>query len=73
MKISHDPEADTLSSVFCKTTVTTKHLAEGNAAEYDNKGRLAGLEILDAVTQFGDAGTMRQVILEAPGLMATAR
>jgi uncharacterized protein YuzE len=48
MKISYDPEVDALSITFRETTVTTKHLAEGIAADYDSDGRLAGLEILDA-------------------------
>ena len=48
MKISYDPEVDALSITFRETTVTTKHLAEGIAADYDSEGRLAGLEILDA-------------------------
>ena len=48
MKISYDPEVDALSITFRETTVTTKHLAEGIAADYDSEGRLASLEILDA-------------------------
>lgn len=47
MKITYDAEADALSIVFAETTVTTQHLAEGLAAEYDAAGCLAGLEILD--------------------------
>src|SRR3990170_2466510 len=31
---------------FRETTVITKHLAEGIAADYDSEGRLAGIEIL---------------------------
>jgi uncharacterized protein YuzE len=53
MKISYDPEVDALSITFRETTVTTKHLAEGIAADYDSEGRLAGLEILDAQKRFG--------------------
>ena len=45
MKISYDAEADALSITFRDATVTTKHLAEGIAADYDSEGRLAGLEI----------------------------
>ena len=52
-KISYDPEVDALSITFRETTVTTKHLAEGIAADYDSEGRLAGLEILDAQKRFG--------------------
>ena len=64
MKISYDPEVDALSITFRETTVTTKHLAEGIAADYDSEGRLAGLEILDAQTRFGGRETMQQVELE---------
>ena len=46
MKISYDAEGDALSITFRDTTVTTKHLAEGIAADYDSDGRLAGIEIL---------------------------
>jgi len=54
MKISYDPEVDALSITFRETTVTTKHLAEGIAADYDSEGRLAGLEILDAEKRLVD-------------------
>jgi uncharacterized protein YuzE len=54
MKISYDPEVDALSITFRETTVTTKHLAEGIAADYDSEGRLAGLEILDAQNVSGE-------------------
>src|SRR5437667_1647466 len=37
MKISNDPEVDALSITFRETTVTTKHLAEGIAADYDRR------------------------------------
>ncbi|MBA3881427.1 MAG: DUF2283 domain-containing protein [Chthoniobacterales bacterium] len=67
MKISYDAEVDALSIMFRDTTVTTKHLAEGIAADYDSEGRLAGLEILDAKQRFGDADTMRRVELEGVG------
>ena len=67
MKISYDAEVDALSITFRDTTVTTKHLAEGIAADYDSDGRLAGLEILDAKKRFGDADTMRHVELEGVG------
>jgi len=67
MKISYDPEVDALSIVFRETTVTTRQLAEGVAAEYDSEDRLVGLEILDAVRRFGGRDTLRQVILEGIG------
>ena len=64
MKISYDAEVDALSITFRETAVTTKHLAEGIAADYDSEGRLAGLEILDAQKRFGGRETMQQVELE---------
>ena len=71
MKITYDAEADALSIVFAETTVTTRHLAEGIAADYDAAGCLAGLEILDARSRLGGADTFRRIILEGvSGLVA---
>ena len=67
MRISYDSEADALSIIFRETTVTTKELAEGIAGEYDADGRLAGIEILDAVKRFGDKETFRQIITDGIG------
>ncbi|TAK28658.1 MAG: DUF2283 domain-containing protein [Chloroflexota bacterium] len=71
MKIIYDAEVDALSIVFRQTTVTTKHLAEGIAADYDSQGQLAGIEILDAVKRFGGEETLRQIVIE--GIGPTAR
>lgn len=73
MKIAYDSEVDALSIIFRETTVTTKHLAEGIAADYDAQGRLAGIEILDVLQRFGDAETLRQVVLEGVGPTAPAK
>lgn len=67
MKITYDPEVDALSIIFRETTVTTKPLGEGIAADYDSEGRLAGLEILDAVRRFGGRDPLRQVVFEGIG------
>ena len=64
MKITYDQEVDALYIRFKETTVTTKHLADGIAADYDAEGRLAGIEILDAVRRLGDRQIFKQVILE---------
>ncbi|GFP30666.1 DUF2283 domain-containing protein [Candidatus Hakubella thermalkaliphila] len=64
MKITYDPEVDALYIRFRETTVTTQHLAEGLAADYDADGRLAGIEILDATKRLGDRDIFKQVILE---------
>lgn len=70
MRITYDPKVDALYIRFKETTVTTKHLAEGIAADYDAKGGLAGLEILDALKRFGDRDILRKVTLEEIGLSA---
>jgi len=67
MKISYDAEVDAISITFREATVTTKHLAEGIAADYDIDGRLAGIEILDACKRFGDRDTFRQLVIEGIG------
>ena len=69
MKITYDPEVDALYIQFLEATVTTEHLADGIAADYDVDGRLAGIEILDALKRFGGPHTLRQVILEDVGLV----
>jgi uncharacterized protein YuzE len=67
MRISYDPEVDALSIIFRETTVTTKELAEGLAAEYDADGHLAGIEILDVARRFGGQDVLRQVVFEGIG------
>jgi uncharacterized protein YuzE len=64
MKITYDREVDALYIRFKETTVTTEHLAEGIAADYDADGHLVGIEILDAMQRLGDPTIFRQVILE---------
>ena len=71
MRITYDREVDALYIRFTETTVTTKHLAEGIAADYDAGGRLAGIEILDAMRRLGDPEVFRQVILEDVALRTT--
>jgi YD repeat-containing protein len=69
MKITYDSEIDALYIQFLDSKVTTEHVAEGIAVDYDPQGQLAGIEILDAVKRFGDPGILRQVILEDVGLV----
>ena len=64
MRITYDQDVDALYIQFMKTTVTTKHVAEGINIDYDAEGRLAGIEILDAVRSVGDPAVFRQVVLE---------
>ncbi|MFQ6101526.1 MAG: DUF2283 domain-containing protein [Anaerolineae bacterium] len=69
MTITYDAEVDALYIQFLDTTVTTKRLAEGIAADYDAEGRLAGIEILDALRRFGSSQVLRRVTLEDVGLV----
>jgi uncharacterized protein YuzE len=69
LRLTYDADVDALYIRFLNTTVTTKHLAEGIAADYDATGHLAGIEILDALKRFGRPDVMRQVILEDVALV----
>ena len=64
MKITYDTEIDALYIRFRETTVTTKHIGEGLAADYDSEGHLTGLEILDAAKRLGGTEVFNQVTLE---------
>ncbi len=64
MKVSFDREVDALYIRFKETTVTTKHLDDGIALDYDAAGRLAGIEILDAMKRLDDPETFKQLVFE---------
>jgi uncharacterized protein YuzE len=64
MRITYDSEVDALYIRFIETTVTTHHVAEGIAVDYDEEGRIAGIEILDAVKRFGSKDVFKKVTLE---------
>ncbi len=42
MRITYDPRVDALYIMFKETKVSTKHIGEGIAADYDAEGKLAG-------------------------------
>ena len=42
-------------------------MTQGIAADYDAQGRLAGIEILDAIKRFGETDTLRQLVVEGIG------
>ena len=69
MRVSYDTEVDALYIRFLEASVTTTHLAEGIAADYDEEGHLAGIEILDALKRFGRQDVLRQVIFDEVGLV----
>ena len=62
MKVSFDREVDALYIRFKETTVTTKHPDDGIALDYDAAGRLAGIEILDAMKRLDDPETFKQLV-----------
>jgi len=64
VKITYDPEVDALYIRFREGTVTTKHIGEGLAADYDSDGYLAGLEVLDAAERLGGRDVFKRVELE---------
>ena len=68
MRITYDPTVDALYIRFEEAKVTTKQLAEGIAADYNAQGKLAGIEILDAITRFADKRTLKKITLEEIGL-----
>jgi len=72
MKITYDAEVDAISITFRETTVTTRELGEGIAADFDSQDRLVGIEILDAAKRLGGEETFRQVVLEGIGLKLPA-
>ena len=64
MRITYNAEVDALYIRFRETTVTTKHLAEGLAVDYNTEGEIAGIEILDAIKRLGGRDVFKQIVLE---------
>jgi uncharacterized protein YuzE len=64
MRIIYDQNVDALYIRFKETTVTTKHLGEGIATDFDVDSRLAGIEVLDTVRRMRDPSALKQITLE---------
>ncbi|HXK69766.1 MAG TPA: DUF2283 domain-containing protein [Caldisericia bacterium] len=64
MRITYDSEVDALYIRFIDTTVTTQHITEGIAVDYDANGKIAGIEVLNAIKRFGNKDVFKKVILE---------
>ena len=62
MQISYDREVDALYIRFKETTVTTKHLQDGIALDYDGADCLAGIEILDVRKRQDDPEAFKHLI-----------
>jgi len=64
MRITYDSKVDALYIRFIEASVTTQHVAEGIAVDYNAEGKIAGIEILDAVKRFGNKDVFKKVTLE---------
>ena len=64
MKITYDPKVDALYIRFHHAQVTSEHVGEGIAFDYDADGHLAGIEVLDASKVFGDLKALKQLTFE---------
>ena len=69
MRLTYDQEVDALYIRFHETTVTTEHVAEGLAIDYDAGGHMAGIGILDVTKRLGDKEVFKQVVLEDVALV----
>ena len=62
MRITYDSEVDALYIRFIDTTVTTQNITEGIAVDYDKNGKIAGIEVLDAIKRFGNRDVFKKVV-----------
>ena len=64
MKVTYDARADALYIRFGEAEVSTVHVGDDIALDYDADGRLAGIEILDASAVVADAAKLADVVFE---------
>lgn len=64
MKVKYDKEADAVYIEITDTSVTTKHLDEDIAIDYDSEGKIAGIEILSAKERVFGGKKPAKVMLE---------
>lgn len=64
MKVTYDREVDALYIRFKESFVTTKHVDDGIALDYDAANHLAGIEILDASLRLDNPETLKEVVFE---------
>ena len=70
-RLASQVQTDTPAPVPGAKPVTTEHVAEGIAFDYDAERKLAGIEILDATQRLGDPAALTQVVLENVALRPT--
>ena len=64
MKITYDAEVDVLYIRFKDTPVTSRHVTDEVALDYDADERLAGIEILDASVVVADLAALDAATFE---------
>ena len=64
MRISYDREVDALYIRFKEGSVTTQHIIDGIAVDYDAEGKLSGIEVLDAAKRLGTTEALEKVTFE---------
>lgn len=63
MKISYDPETDTLRILLSQSPIEESDEDKpGVILDYDKKGNLVGLEVLDASTRVGNPRALEYVV-----------
>jgi uncharacterized protein YuzE len=67
MRVRVDQEADAVYvSLTDRTIKDSAEVADGIVVDYDDEGRIVGVEILDASKRTGDATTLTQFNLDLP-------
>ena len=64
MIFTYDREIDALYIRLKETTVSTQHLEDGIALDYDAANRLSGIEMLDASQRLDNTVMLQQVVFE---------
>ncbi|MCR4439999.1 MAG: hypothetical protein QHJ34_11575 [bacterium] len=64
LRVGNDPEVGASCIQCLEAVVSTGHLAEGIASEYDQETRPAGTDIMDAAKRFGAPNILRRIALE---------
>lgn len=71
MRIKYDFEGDVLYIEFKETTVTTKRIDQDIAVDYDEKGEIAGIEVLSASKRL--FGGEKKPVVALEGVSATEK
>jgi uncharacterized protein YuzE len=69
MKVTYDPEVDVLHVIFSNAPIEESDEDKpGVILDYDKKGNVVGVEILDAQKRLGGKENVREVELEGVAL-----